>query len=85
MLILTRRPGETLIIETPDGERITVTVLDVKGSQVRIGTDAPADMAIVRVELLDRVLKAYIDALKKPAPVVAQDAGSLLDCSYAPS
>ena len=85
MLILTRRPGETLIIETPDGERITVTVLDVKGSQVRIGTDAPADMAIVRVELLDRVLKAYIDALKKPAPVVEQDAGSLLDCRYAPS
>jgi len=85
MLILTRRPGETLIIELPTGEQIQVTVLSIKGNQVRICTDAPADMAIVREELLERILKAYIDALKKPAPVVAQDAGSLLDCSYAPS
>ena len=55
MLILTRRPGETLIIETPGGERITVTVLSIKGNQVRIGTDAPDDIAIVREELLERV------------------------------
>ena len=41
MLILTRRPGETLIIETPTGERITVTVLDIKGHQATIGTAAP--------------------------------------------
>jgi len=41
MLILTRRPGETLVIELPTGEQIKVTVLDVKGNQVRIGTDAP--------------------------------------------
>ena len=49
----TRRPGETLIIETPAGERITVTVLEVKGNQVRIGTDAPDDVSIVREELLE--------------------------------
>jgi len=53
MLILTRRPGETLIIETPAGERIQVTVLGIKGNQVRIGTDAPDDIAIVREELLE--------------------------------
>ncbi|VAW72112.1 Carbon storage regulator, partial [hydrothermal vent metagenome] len=41
MLILTRRPGETITIETPTGERIQVTVLGIKGNQVRIGTDAP--------------------------------------------
>ena len=41
MLILTRRTAEALIIETPAGERITVTVLEVKGNQVRIGTEAP--------------------------------------------
>ena len=35
MLILTRRPGETIIIELPTGERITVTVLGVKGNQAR--------------------------------------------------
>jgi len=54
MLILTRRPGETLIIETPAGERIEVTVLEVKGNQVKIGTDAPDNIAIVREELLEK-------------------------------
>ena len=53
MLILTRRPGETLIIELPTGEQIQVKVLEVKGNQVRIGTDAPDDIAIVREELLE--------------------------------
>jgi sRNA-binding carbon storage regulator CsrA len=38
MLILTRRPGEKLIIETPAGERIEVTVLSIKGNQLSIGT-----------------------------------------------
>ena len=55
MLILTRRPGESLIIELPTGERITVTVLEVKGNQIRIGTDAPDDIAIVREELLEKL------------------------------
>jgi len=52
MLILTRRPGEKLIIDLPTGETIEVTVLEVKGNQIRIGTDAPDDIAIVREELL---------------------------------
>jgi carbon storage regulator len=52
MLILTRRPGESLFIETPAGEQIEVTVLGIKGNQVRIGTNAPADISIVREELL---------------------------------
>ena len=55
MLILTRRPGETLIIELPTGERIEVTVLEVKGNQVRIGTDAPDDISILREELLEKL------------------------------
>jgi len=54
MLILTRRVGETIIIQTADGERIEVTVLAVKGNQVRIGTEAPDDVHIVREELLAR-------------------------------
>ena len=55
MLILTRRPGESLILELPTGERIKVTVLEVKGNQIRIGTDAPDDIAIVREELLEKL------------------------------
>lgn len=51
MLARTRRPGENLIIELPTGEQIDITVLEVKGKQVRIATDAPADISTVREEL----------------------------------
>jgi len=62
MLILTRRIGESLIIDNPEtyatvcagGEPITVTVLGVKGNQVRIGIAAPADITILREELVGR-------------------------------
>lgn len=50
MLILTRRIGESLIID----DDTVVTVLGVKGNQVRIGIDAPDDVNIVREELLSR-------------------------------
>ena len=53
MLILIRRVGEAIIIETPASELIRVTVLGVKGNQVRIGTEAPDDISIVREELLE--------------------------------
>ena len=55
MLVITRRPGESLIIELPTGEQIEITVLSNTSNQVRIGTDAPADMKIVREELLEKL------------------------------
>ena len=67
MLILTRRPGETLIIETPAGEQIKVTVLQVKGSQVRIGTQAPADISVVREDR--RAYQQWLKDRKRPIPV----------------
>ena len=51
MLILTRRVGESLII----GDDVTITVLGVKGNQVRIGVNAPGDVAVHREEILDRI------------------------------
>ena len=51
MLILTRRVGETLMI----GNEVTVTVLGVKGNQVRIGVNAPKDVAVHREEIYDRI------------------------------
>ncbi len=53
MLILTRRVGETLMV----GDDVTVTVLGVKGNQVRIGVDAPKDVAVHREEIYQRIQK----------------------------
>ena len=51
MLILTRRVGETVMI----GNDVTVTVLGVKGNQVRIGINAPKNVAVHREEIFERI------------------------------
>jgi len=51
MLILTRKSGESLMI----GEDISVTVLGVKGNQVRIGINAPKDISVHREEIFDKI------------------------------
>ena len=50
MLVLTRRPGEEIII---DGN-IRITILAIKGERIRIGVDAPADVSVDRKEVFDR-------------------------------
>ena len=51
MLILTRRVGEAVVI----GEEVTVTVLGVKGNQVRIGVNAPKSVSVHRDEIFERI------------------------------
>jgi carbon storage regulator len=58
MLILTRRVGETLMI----GDEVTVTVLGVKGNQVRIGVNAPKDVSVHREEIYERIKNEQKDS-----------------------
>jgi len=51
MLILTRRVGETVMI----GDEVTITVLGVKGNQVRVGINAPRSVAVHREEIYERI------------------------------
>ncbi len=51
MLVLTRRPGETIVI----GDNVKVTMLSVAGNHIRIGIDAPRDIAVHREEIYDKI------------------------------
>ena len=62
MLILTRRAGETVMI----GSDVSITVLGVKGNQVRIGINAPRDVAVHREEIYERI-KNEQSAAEAPA------------------
>jgi carbon storage regulator len=60
MLILSRRPNETLNI----GDNMTVTVLGVKGNQVRIGINAPRNVAVHREEIFWKIQAQRVEKAK---------------------
>ena len=60
MLVLTRRVGETVIV----GNDVSVTILGVKGNQIRIGINAPRDVAVHREEIYERIRR-------EPRPVIS--------------
>jgi carbon storage regulator len=64
MLILTRRVGETLMI----GDAVSVTVLGVKGNQVRIGINAPKDVAVHREEIFQRIKREQAGGSSEESP-----------------
>ena len=62
MLILTRRVGETVVI----GNDVTVTVLGVKGNQVRLGVNAPREVAVHREEIFERIKREQSEEKARP-------------------
>jgi len=74
MLILTRRVGETVMI----GDDVTVTVLGVKGNQVRLGINAPRSVAVHREEIFLRIRNEHEEASHRGERVAGGDSGSSL-------
>lgn len=64
MLILTRRVGETVVI----GDEVQVTVLGVKGNQVRLGVNAPRDVSVHRQEIYERIRDEQVGGAPPPNP-----------------
>jgi carbon storage regulator len=62
MLVLTRRPAETVVI----GGCVTVTVLDIKGGRVRIGVNAPRDIVVNREEIHERTRRRLRMPYRRP-------------------
>jgi carbon storage regulator len=78
MLILTRRVGETVMI----GDDVTITVLGVKGNQVRVGINAPKSVAVHREEIYERIKRE-----QQPEPQESPDAPDTAEkaAEYAPA
>jgi carbon storage regulator len=75
MLILTRKPGESLYI----GDNVKVTIVEIKGHQIRVGIDAPPELRIYREEIYQQI----IEENKKAAEAVSASAAGLESLSTA--
>ncbi len=73
MLVLSRKPGQSLII----GEEVRVKIVEVRGQQVRLGIDAPAHIAVVREELHRAVAAANRQSLRSQEKIVSAIASAL--------
>ena len=70
MLVLSRKKEESIVL----GDSIIVTIIDIKSDHIRIGIDAPRDVAIYRKEIYDQIQKQNLEAAKAPTDNMAFDA-----------
>ena len=77
MLVLSRRPGESVVV----GEDIIITILEVRGDVVRVGIDAPRSLKVHRAELLVQLEESNRDAASPSDDAVASIAQALRDRS----
>ena len=75
MLILTRRVGETVVV----GDEVTVTVLGIKGNQVRWGINAPRNVAVHREEIFERIKREERDESLDKSNGVAENGVAVAD------
>ena len=75
MLILTRRVGETVVV----GDEVTVTVLGIKGNQVRWGINAPRNVAVHREEIFERIKREEQDEPDEKSNGVAENGVAVAD------
>lgn len=69
MLVLTRKAGQSIRI----GDDILIKIVDIDGSQVKIGIEAPKNLAIFREELYERLKESNIEALKSAKEIKPED------------
>lgn len=75
MLILTRRVGETVVV----GDEVTITVLGVKGNQVRCGINAPKRVAVHREEIYERIKREELDESDDKSRELAENGVAVAD------
>lgn len=75
MLVLSRRPGESVVL----GDDVTITILEVRGDVVRVGIDAPRSLAVHRAELLVQLEESNREAASPTDDAVASIAEALRD------
>ncbi len=75
MLVLTRKPGESIVI----GNDVVITVLEVRGGQIRIGIDAPREVAVHRAEIYRQVMSENRAAVQseRDSPILKTTSSSL--------
>jgi carbon storage regulator len=74
MLVLSRKPGESILI----GDNIEVKIIDVQGDQVRIGISAPRDVTILRKELMDEVRQVNREAVVDSSRLTLEELSKVL-------